>query len=329
MDLVPCSTCGRNFSEQALQRHRPICAKNAKAKPRKTFDAQRHRITGTEINYQQVKQNEKKAPTSKELRAADRKHNWRHKHQELVSTIRAARGEDDIPSGGGAGAGSGYGQSYGQSYGAQNNYAVDSRTYNKKSHSNGYGQYHEQSTRSQVPIQSSGRSVPPGYLNCVHCGRNFAEETAERHIPWCEEQQKRKAIKIGNAGKQTAAQKMATRTQYKPPKPVKTKARSNIPQSSGYGIQQTRVPSGTASGYGQQSDYRNTRHVNDDLFDDAPKMAPSAGRRAKQNVLTNFNRDRSAGSKGRRPLRKNCAACQTIYPVDWAKYCCECGTKRN
>ena len=81
-------------------------------------------------------------PTAKEQRAADRKNNWKAKHEELIRNIRAARGESDPePSyGGGAsgrgggqsyGSGGGYGGSYGNDYGAQSSYSSKP--------SNGYG----------------------------------------------------------------------------------------------------------------------------------------------------------------------------------------------
>ena len=80
--------------------------------------------------------------TAKEQRAADRKNNWKAKHEELIRNIRAARGESDPePSyGGGAsargggqsyGSGGGYGGSYGNDYGAQSSYSSKP--------SNGYG----------------------------------------------------------------------------------------------------------------------------------------------------------------------------------------------
>ena len=62
MDLVACVTCGRNFSQDALTRHAPICKKNAKKKPRKQFDSQKNRLLGTEVNINEVKRKEKKVP---------------------------------------------------------------------------------------------------------------------------------------------------------------------------------------------------------------------------------------------------------------------------
>ena len=72
--------------------------------------------------------------TAKEQRAADRKNNWKAKHEELIRNIRAARGESDPePSYGGGvstrsggqsyGGGGGYGGSYGNDYGAQSSYS--------------------------------------------------------------------------------------------------------------------------------------------------------------------------------------------------------------
>ena len=84
-----------------------------------------------------------KGLTAKEQRVADRKNNWKAKHEELIRNIRAARGESDPePSydhrggrGGqesyGNGGGGSYGGSYGNDYGAQSSYSSKP--------SNGYG----------------------------------------------------------------------------------------------------------------------------------------------------------------------------------------------
>jgi len=373
MDLVACGTCGRNFNADALTRHAPICKKNAKKKPRKQFDSQKNRLVGTEVNITDLKRKEKKGLSAKEQRAADRKNNWKAKHEELIRNIRAARGEPDQPTepsydhrsirgGGGGGSSSngrggyGSGPSYGSSHGSYgNDYSASSSKPSNGYNSNNYNSYNNNNygyNDSSPPARSGysnggggggggasripgPKAVPPGYMNCAHCGRNFAEETAERHIPWCAEQQKRKAMKQGNPEtKQTAAQKMAARTQYKPPKPT-GKRTSTSGGSSGYGQASSGYgPGGSyTQGYAQQKQHNSNSYFDDDLLGNQQQrlVAPSAGRRAvnKQSVLTNLNRDRSAGTTRTRQLRKNCGKCSTIYPVDWAKYCCECGAKRT
>ena len=40
-----------------------------------------------------------------------------------------------------------------------------------------------------------------GLVHCPHCGRNFSEKAADRHIPHCAEKTKREQIKNGLARK--------------------------------------------------------------------------------------------------------------------------------
>merc|ERR1711892_1218301 len=101
MNMEECNICGRNFNQDALQRHRPICAKNANKQPRKQFNSQKNRINGTEINYTEVKRAEKRKPTVKELRTAEKKNLWRQKHEDFIQSVRAAKGVDDYDAGGG------------------------------------------------------------------------------------------------------------------------------------------------------------------------------------------------------------------------------------
>ncbi|XP_038052272.1 zinc finger C2HC domain-containing protein 1A-like isoform X1 [Patiria miniata] len=84
-EVFPCDICGRSFVEQTLQRHVKICEKNA-TKKRKTFNSSKQRATGNEI-LSVPKTDPKKLEKAKRATA-----NWRNKHEELVSNLRAARG---------------------------------------------------------------------------------------------------------------------------------------------------------------------------------------------------------------------------------------------
>ncbi|XP_077538935.1 uncharacterized protein LOC144151691 isoform X4 [Haemaphysalis longicornis] len=105
--LAPCSICGRTFRPDALLRHEQICQK-AKAKQRKVFDSSKQRIEGTEIKNvpKQKPPTPKRSPsggkqpyTRKQRQAKPKaRTNWKEKHEELIRTIRAARGEDVGPS---------------------------------------------------------------------------------------------------------------------------------------------------------------------------------------------------------------------------------------
>ncbi|XP_072029074.1 zinc finger C2HC domain-containing protein 1A-like isoform X1 [Amphiura filiformis] len=77
------------------------------------------------------------------------------------------------------------------------------------------------------PPPSQKRTVNPDYVQCPHCSRNFNEGAAERHIPWCKDQQNR----IGNKPKTKSAdrEKMNIRTKYKPPLPGSKKKQTLAP----------------------------------------------------------------------------------------------------
>ncbi|XP_060081043.1 zinc finger C2HC domain-containing protein 1A-like [Ylistrum balloti] len=79
----PCRSCGRQFVQESLAKHEPICMKQA-AKKRKVFDSTKQRAEGTEVSYRQMKQAQKK-----EVRPP--KTNWRAQHQDFINTVRSAR----------------------------------------------------------------------------------------------------------------------------------------------------------------------------------------------------------------------------------------------
>ena len=62
-----------------------------------------------------------------------------------------------------------------------------------------------------------------GLVQCPSCSRKFNSESAERHIPYCLEQQRLSIHKKEEVGKTNMLKK---RTQYKPPSPVKNKPSS-------------------------------------------------------------------------------------------------------
>ena len=82
-------------------------------------------------------------------------------------------------------------------------------------------------THNSQSQREAPRFVNPDYVQCEYCSRRFNESAAERHIPFCKEQQNR----LNNKGikEATASDRMAKRTQYKVPLPKGTPKRVIIP----------------------------------------------------------------------------------------------------
>lgn len=70
-------------------------------------------------------------------------------------------------------------------------------------------------------------SVPnPDYVQCPYCKRRFQEHAAERHIPFCKEQNARLERKTPSASGNSALNK---RLKYRPPAPRKKSGVENRP----------------------------------------------------------------------------------------------------
>ncbi|XP_042902261.1 zinc finger C2HC domain-containing protein 1A-like [Parasteatoda tepidariorum] len=104
-ELRPCGICGRTFRPDALVRHQKVCEKNA-AKKRKVFDSSKQRALedapppAPKAAAKPTKQVAAKAKAA-EAKTNQKKNTWREKHEELIDTIKKARGkpEDNPPPG--------------------------------------------------------------------------------------------------------------------------------------------------------------------------------------------------------------------------------------
>jgi len=82
-NLQPCSNCGRTFNPETLERHEKVCHGQ---KQRKVFDSRKMRLQGTEAST--VKRKASPPPSKSKDKA-----NWRAKHENLIATLKAARGQ--------------------------------------------------------------------------------------------------------------------------------------------------------------------------------------------------------------------------------------------
>lgn len=86
-DLAACKFCNRRFAPDRLQIHEDICGRTGKKK-RKTYDALKHRVQGTELEPF-VKKGGR--ASSRARTPSARRSNWRQTHNEFISTIRTAK----------------------------------------------------------------------------------------------------------------------------------------------------------------------------------------------------------------------------------------------
>ncbi|XP_071402889.1 zinc finger C2HC domain-containing protein 1A [Centroberyx affinis] len=297
-ELCPCKICGRSFFPKVLKKHIPICQKAA-AKKRKAFDSSRQRAEGTDIStVKPIKAKSHSSSSTEKAEPPKKPSNWRRKHEEFIATIRAAKGIDQVLKDGGP-----------------------------------------------LPPPPPP-SYDPDYIQCPYCQRRFGENAADRHIKFCREQ----AARMPNKGKLGDAKKPPARTQYKAPTPVKKvnspvastipSASSRLPQRSGSG-QSTGIPSSKVSSAGS------VRSIPSGLTSPPSGVggktrAMSSGYGSVKNTqsgvglnkrrVDNYNSRNDANSGNEvdngGTKSKFCHACGTKYPVESAKFCCECGIRR-
>lgn len=88
--LYPCDTCGRNFQQESLAKHRNIC-KKASSKNRKIFDSGKQRAEGSDVVYSKTRDTKKVQVLGQKPEVAPPASNWREKHNEFIKNVRNAR----------------------------------------------------------------------------------------------------------------------------------------------------------------------------------------------------------------------------------------------
>uniref|UniRef100_A0A3Q3GSI0 Zinc finger C2HC domain-containing protein 1A n=1 Tax=Labrus bergylta TaxID=56723 RepID=A0A3Q3GSI0_9LABR len=163
----------------------------------------------------------------------------------------------------------------------------------------------------------------PDYVQCPFCERRFNESAADRHIKFCQE----KAARMPNKGKLGDAKKPPARTESKPPALVKKmnspavstipSASSRLPQRSGLG-----QPSGNGTAV-LMSPHCFFFLIHSRLFCVFQHCYLVNFVTFLRNDVDGSNDIANGGMKS-----KFCHACGTRFPVESAKFCCECGVKR-
>ncbi|ESL09639.1 hypothetical protein TRSC58_02638 [Trypanosoma rangeli SC58] len=154
--LLPCGLCGRSFRASILARHEAACAKVQKK--RRAFDMKGQRLEGIEGVREAAASN-----ANVSLRGGKRQPagavgansnpgklpKWKIQHEQFQAAMRAMRHVNAEPGGNGNNFGGG---------------------------------------KQRNPLPPQPQPLPDEYddrVPCPHCGRKFAELTAQRHIPKC------------------------------------------------------------------------------------------------------------------------------------------------
>ncbi|UJR38366.1 hypothetical protein I4U23_031036 [Adineta vaga] len=365
VQLYPCSTCGRCFNAESLRKHQPVCKKGTQKQPRKVFDTGKQRATDSDVPYVATKETTQfyqEGVKPKQDYPKKRPNNWREGHDALVRTIREAR---------------------------QITRAIE--------------------TGAPLPKQTPAQ-IPTDYVQCDYCQRHFNKHSAERHIPFCETQHKRKQMHstmnttgapssanntragTGNIGRQGRGYQQqhsyetpvgsankhyqinSAPSTYAIRRPQKNNDEKefrrppinpNTFKKTNYGETATNNTNGTPPKYGSYRSAK-TRSAtnnyvpgmmrtgrtleNDDLnvlagtgrgqqkVDASPQSqrrtggiktrSPSPARRPSLTNGVSQQQPQKARTQAASAVAKHCHECGEAFPVEWAKFCCECGEKR-
>ncbi|XP_007894985.1 zinc finger C2HC domain-containing protein 1A [Callorhinchus milii] len=311
-DLVPCRICGRTFIAATRLKHEPICQKNT-AKRRRAFDSSRQRAEGTDISTLK--------PLKPRPEPPKKPSNWRRKHEEFITTIRAAKGLTQVmkegrplpppppPS---------YNPDYIQCPYCQ-------RRFSQSAADRHISFCKEQSARITKPKLAAVKGKPAAqtqFKSPVLKKTNSPSSTppASTRIPLPSVSGKTVSGFATPKGNTSPASEYKLREGS----PAKRLGAINHPTGGASGIRArtltppsvTRNITSTAlvnrkKGYNAENYTRNNIKSGFDTGDDSLTL-----------------NDRSIKSSDQNQLSRFCHDCGTKYPVEWAKFCCECGVRR-
>ncbi|CAF1118407.1 unnamed protein product [Rotaria sp. Silwood1] len=349
IQTYPCSNCGRCFNAESLRKHQPICKKASQKQPRKIFDTGKQRARDSDVPYAATKETIQFYKDGIKPKADNQKKktsNWREDHNELVRTIREAR---------------------------QVTRAIE--------------------TGAPIPKQTPSQ-VPTDYIQCEYCQRHFNQYSAERHIPFCETQFKRKQMQyttstnnmrtpVRTIGQQGRINQQQHQTNSAPSTLVSRRPQKingekdyrrpplnpNIFKRATFNESMRKNTNGTPPKYGSLR-MTKTRSAAGNYLpgmmrtgrtteNDGLNIMAAAGREQQKNDVSprfQTQQQRTTGTKTRSPsparrishinggfnqqqqqktkapvastAAKHCHECGNAFPVEWAKFCCECGEKR-
>ncbi|XP_072896148.1 zinc finger C2HC domain-containing protein 1A isoform X2 [Hemitrygon akajei] len=318
-NLIPCRICGRTFLAAARLKHEPICQKNANKK-RKTFDSSRQRAEGTDI------------PTLKPLKPRPeppkKPSNWRQKHESFIATIRAAKKATLIIKEGGTPPPPPpplYDPDYVQCPYCQ-------RRFNENAAERHISFCKEQAARVTKPKHSSAKGKQSSltqYKSPVLKKTNSPVSTpnASTRIP---QPSLGKTVTVFSTTKSNLPS--ASENKLRDGSPVK-RTPSGAGNISGAGSQPTSnirsrtltPPSGTRSTAAAGSVNRKTHNAENYVRNN---IKSGLDTRDSSLTISDGNVKGNIRNSPGQQLPRFCHQCGTKYPVEGAKFCCECGMRR-
>ncbi|OAF66042.1 Zinc finger C2HC domain-containing protein 1A [Intoshia linei] len=228
----------------------------------------------------------------------------------------------------------------------------NSRNQRLKNLVDGSKEFTAEFSKNQSPTTKS--KPKNDYEQCPHCQRNFSYMAAERHIEFCKNQKMNQHRSTDRIGKN----RLISRINFKPPDPCnKTKRVIASPNYiSPYNARQLMSHESTTTPNNQLRQNTSTLRpkCNSQLYDSytLPKISYNlkndsrvVGKNKKypsndshggssgicvgdinsseQSSIESYQNDQKKLTKS-----KYCHTCGIFYPIDTARYCCECGTKR-
>ncbi|KAK0405588.1 hypothetical protein QR680_018073 [Steinernema hermaphroditum] len=250
-ETFPCATCGRRFIKSSLDKHEPACGRLSNLS-RKKFDSGKQRADGSDVTLQGVR----KAAKEREKMGGSfprPKTSWREKHTNFISAVASSKQVE-------------YALKSGAPLPPPPKTSVPSVYLNMGS-DDGIRCYSSLSG-ALLPPSTSGEvaaaSTPSYYVQCEYCGRNFNQNAAERHIPFCREQQMRNRRSTSHS-----------RVSHTPASKPKTAQRSSsstrppLPPAGGQGA----APSNGGTGHNFRANRPPSRRSSNDRAETAKSRA--------------------------------------------------------